>query len=210
MHIQYSQIIDISLPLNEQTVVYPGNPAIEIEELKSESSKSVISKITLGSHTGTHLDAPKHVIDGGGGVGIYPLSAFIGPCKVIDCTHEDKSVTTDTICNLDIVEEDRVLLKTKNSLRGFQTFYDDFIFLSPEAALYLAEKKVSLVGIDYFSIKQKGSADNRPHTLLLEKQIPILEAVNLADVEAGEYALVALPMRFDELDGTPVRAVLLK
>jgi len=182
----YSQIIDISLPLHPGTIVYPGNPQIEIEEIKSQSSGSVLSKITFGSHTGTHIDSQKHVVTGGKPIDSIALETFVGPCRV------------------------RILLKTSNSSRGFETFYDDYVFVSPEASRFLAEKEVALVAIDYLSIKQRGSKDNTPHTHLLEKNIPIVEGVDLSKVEPGEYYLIILPLKFVNIDGAPARAVLLK
>lgn len=93
----YSKIIDISMPLTEKTIVYPGNPQIEIEEIRSEASKSIISKITSGSHNGTHIDAPKHAIDNGKSITDLPLDVFMGPCRVIDCTGDAGSVLKDTL-----------------------------------------------------------------------------------------------------------------
>lgn len=206
---QYSKIIDISIPINKHTVVYPGNPAVEIEELKSQSSGSIISKITLGTHTATHADAQKHVIERGKPLETIPLDTFIGECRVIDCTEDNEFVSLKTIEQANIQQGERILLKTHNSIRGFSTFYEDFIYVSPEAASYLAER-VSLIAIDYFSIKQKGSKDNRPHTAFLEKNIPIIEGIDLSSVEPGVYTLVALPLKLTDIDGAPLRAILLK
>src|SRR3989338_2099486 len=206
----YSQIIDISLPLHSGTIVYPGNPQIEIEELKSQSSGSVISKITFGSHTATHIDAQKHVVEGGKPVDQILLETFIGPCRVIDCTQDLGSIKRETLEHQNIQKGDRILLKTTNSSRGFETFYDDYVFVSPKASQFLAEKEVALVAIDYLSIKQRGSKDNTPHTHLLEKNIPIVEGVDLSKVEPGEYYLIILPLKFVNIDGAPARAVLLK
>lgn len=206
----YSQIIDISLPLHEGTIVYPGNPSIEIEEISSATSGSVISKIVFGSHTGTHVDAPQHVIRGGEPLDQIPLETFVGNCRVIDCTKDEVSVKRETLESQNFQKGERILLKTNNSLRGFETFYEDYIFVSPEAAQYLAEKEVSLVAIDYLSIKQRGSKDNSPHTNLLEKNIPIIEGVDLSKAEAGEYFLVLLPLKFMKMDGAPARAILMK
>ncbi|MBP7967108.1 cyclase family protein [Candidatus Woesebacteria bacterium] len=205
----YSKIIDISLPIDIHTIIYPGNPAVEIEELKSEASGSTISKIIFGTHTATHVDAQKHVIDGGKSLDDIPLDAFVGKCRVVDCTHDTEAVSLETVEKTAIQKDERILLKTQNSLRGFTTFYEDFVYVSPEAALYLSDR-VQLVGIDYFSIKQKGSKDNRPHTAFLGKNIPIIEGIDLSQVEAGEYILIALPLKLTDRDGAPVRAVLLK
>ncbi len=207
---QYTEIIDISVPLSPKTTVYPGNPSVEIEELKSETSASTISKLTLGSHTGTHVDAPKHVFEEGEGVGVYDLFCFFGEARVIDCTQDDVEISKSTLEQSGIQAGERILLKTKNSGRLQEPFFSDFIFLSPEGAAYLAEIGVRLVAVDYFSIKQKGSTDNRPHTELLSKNIPIIEGVDLQGIEPGEYFLSALPLKFDELDGAPMRAVLMR
>ncbi len=206
----YSQIIDISLSLHKGTIVYPGNPSIAIEEMQSATGGSVISKITFGSHTGTHVDAPQHVIRGGESLDQIPLETFVGNCRVIDCTKDEMSVKRETLESQNIQKGERILLKTTNSIRGFETFYDDYIFVSAEATEYLAQQEVSLVGIDYLSIKQRGSKDNSPHTNLLEKNIPIIEGVDLSKVEAGEYFLVLLPLKFMNIDGAPARVILMK
>lgn len=203
------KIIDISLKLNEQTIVYPGNPSISIQR-DTSSSGNTISTIILGSHTGTHIDAPLHALPEGLPLDQIPLETFIGPCRVIDATSEQGSISQSFLSKQQIKQGDRILFKTSNSLRGFDTFYSDFIFLSSEAARYLTEQKVKLVGIDYLSIKQRGSKDNRPHTELLSKNIPIIEGINLSYVEEGEYELIILPLNFDDIDGSPARAVLLK
>ncbi|MDA1316601.1 MAG: cyclase family protein [bacterium] len=207
---QFNQIIDISIPLSPSTIVYPGNPPIQIEEIKSEASKSIISKITSGSHNGTHIDAPRHGIENGKSITDLPLEVFIGPCRVLDCTSDTGAVTSETLKSKNIQKGERILLKTSNSKRGYDVFYPDFVYLSPEGAKYLSDIEIVLVGIDYFSIKQKGSPDNRPHTLLLEKEIPIIEGIDLSSVEEGEYTLVALPLKYVGMDGAPARVVLLQ
>lgn len=206
----YSQLIDISLPLHEGTIVYPGNPQIEIQAMPSATSGSVISKIVFGSHTGTHVDAPQHVIQNGESLDEIALETFVGNCRVIDCTADKESVSRETLETANIQKGERILLKTTNSLRGFEEFYDDYIFVSPEATTYLAEQEISLVAIDYLSIKQRGSKDNSPHTNLLSKNIPIIEGVDLSKVQAGEYFLVLLPLKFMSIDGAPARAILMK
>lgn len=204
----YTHIIDISLPINEQTVVYPGNPSVEIESIKSASGGSTVSKITIGSHTATHVDAQSHVMEKGKNLESIPLDSFIGPCRVIDATKDEISVSLETVQALDVQPGERVLLKTQNSLRSREVFDNNYIFLSSPAAEYLAER-VILVGIDYLSIKQKGSKDTTPHDAFLHKNIPIVEGLDLSKVEEGKYFMAILPMKLD-IDGGPVRAVLLK
>ncbi|MBI2051674.1 cyclase family protein [Candidatus Roizmanbacteria bacterium] len=208
MH-NYRLIIDLSLPLNSKTVIYPSNPEMTVESLKSESG-NFLSKITFGSHTGTHIDAPSHSVRGGKSIDQIDLERFIGPCRVIDCTASKVSISLEDVKRSRPKKEERLLFKTSNSKRGFEIFYEDFVFLSPEAAAYLATSEVALVGIDSLSIKQKGSPDNTPHTALLSKGIPILEGIDLSQVSPGDYYLIVLPLRFTGLDGSPARAVLLK
>jgi arylformamidase len=181
-----------------------------MEEIKSETSGSVLTKISFGTHTGTHIDSQKHVIDGGKGMDSIPLETFIGPCRVIDCSNDKEAVSVVTLQDANIQKGERILLKTTNSDRGYEEFYDDYVFLEPLAAKYLAEKEVVLVAIDYLSVKQRGSKDNTPHTYLLERNIPIIEGIDLSKAEAGEYDLVILPLKFMNIDGAPARAVLLK
>jgi arylformamidase len=105
---------------------------------------------------------------------------------------------------------ERILLKTKNSIRGFKEFYNDYIYLDGNSADYLAELKVLLVGIDSLSIKKRGGADHRPHTSLLSKNIPIIEGLDLSSVAEGEYELFCLPLNFTDIEGGPARAVLIE
>ncbi|MDD5110366.1 MAG: cyclase family protein [Patescibacteria group bacterium] len=200
------RIIDISLPLDKTTVVYPGNPAIRITPRRGKTSD--MSAITLGSHTGTHIDAPRHVFKKGRGVGELALDRCVGPCRVLDLTGVRTAVTTNDLRSHRIRSGERILVKTRNSKRGFKKWYDDYIWLAPDAAVFLARKKIALFGIDSWSVKQRGSPDNRPHTALLARGIPILEGLNLKAVRPGRYFLAALPLRFSRLDGAPARAVL--
>jgi arylformamidase len=204
----FNNIIDISISLSPSTIVYPGNPPVEIERIGSASGSSWHSTVSMGSHTGTHVDAPAHVFKDGKTLGDIGLSHFVGPCKVIDCSRSSLSIARDDIEGKGITQGDRILLKTNNSSRGYEQWYDDYVFLSGDAAAYLAGQEVSLVGIDYLSVKQKGSADNTPHTHLLSKNIPILEGIDLSEVNEGEYNLLFLPLKLN-IDGAPGRAVLI-
>ena len=202
-------IIDISLPLNKQTVIYPGNPLFSMEKIQSPGG-SRLAKICFGTHFGTHADAPSHVFADGKNIDALPLSDFIGPCRVLDAAECQNAVSKEYLEKSVIKIGERILLKTKNSERGYKEFYKDYIYLSADAAKYLADKDIKLLGMDYFSIKEKGSPDNTSHTALLEKNISILEGINLSHVEPGEYFLVAPPLALTGADGSPVRALLLK
>lgn len=207
----FSKVIDISLPIKEGMAVYPGNPEVRISSASDIlcGDSSSVSLLTLGSHTGTHVDAPIHAIKGAPTLSSFNLLSFIGSCKVFDATGEEEVVSLDFVKSKDIKAGDRVLFKTKNSLLPFEEFRNDYIFLSGDASEYLAGLDIALVGIDYLSIKQRGSKDNRPHTAFLLKGIPIIEGLRLGEVSEGEYVLSALPLSLN-IDGAPLRAVLLE
>ncbi|MGB9609132.1 MAG: cyclase family protein [Minisyncoccia bacterium] len=202
------KIIDISLPIYSKMIVYPGNPSPEFFEIKTKTS--YISRMILGTHTGTHIDAPRHINKKGEGVDKIKLEKLIGSAKVLDLTKVKISIQLKDLKKFQIKKGERILAKTSNSLRGFKKFYNDYIFLSAEAAKFLADKKISLFGIDSLSVKQKGSPDNRPHEYLLKNNIPIFEGLNLSKVKAGNYFFIGLPLNLKGLDGAPARAVLLK
>lgn len=204
------ELIDISLSLSEKTIIYPNNPSIEIKTFKNPGGWSYLSRIAFGSHTGTHIDGPAHVLAGGINIDELPLDLMIGPCRVLDMTTSKKSVTQEELVKKRIKKGERILLKTKNSSRGYERFYSDYIFVASEAARYLSQRQIKLIGIDYLSIKQKGVKDNTPHTAFLAKKIPILEGINLVNVNEGAYFLIALPLKFVGIEAAPARAVLLK
>lgn len=205
-----SQIIDISLPIREGMPVYPGTAETRIETVASPTSTSVLSVLTLTSHAGTHIDAPIHSVPGSDGIDGYKLGTFYGPCRVLDVRSIQGQVSKADIVKFDVQAGDRILLKTSNSERGFDSFYDDYVFLGSDAAEYFVELGVVLVGIDSLSIKQRGSPDQTPHTALLSNGIAIIEGLDLSKPTEEKYILSALPLSVGAIDGSPIRAVLIK
>lgn len=203
-------IYDITKMLFPGMAVYPNDPVFRMRQVYSiEQDGYTLSEITLGSHTGTHLDAPCHCLPGKEGVDQIPLEYLIGPAKVIQ-------IQTEVIHEEDIIDKginrgDRILFKTQNSLlNDHEKFQEKYVYLSEDAARYLAEKKIKLIGTDYYSIDAYTCHDYTCHKILLEAQIPILEGLNLTDVPEGIYYLAALPLKILGCDGSPVRAVLLQ
>ncbi|MBU1118946.1 cyclase family protein [Patescibacteria group bacterium] len=201
------EIKDISLPFYEGMPVYPGNPEVTVTE--ESGATSTHSKICLGTHAGTHIDAPRHVFEEGKGIDDLELSKLIGPCRVLDMTHVKECVRQGDLEKENVQEGERILCKTANSNRGFDSFYDDYVYLDGDAAEYLAHVGIVLFGIDSFSVKKRGGDDTRPHDSLLKKEIPIIEGISLKDIEPGAWELIALPVKFRELDGAPARVVLM-
>ena len=202
------RLIDISLPLHADMPVYPGDRPTELRA-ETKPSGSRLTTITMGSHAGTHVDGPSHAGLGEAGTDSFALEAFYGPARVVAI--EGASIGVAELETKAIERGDRVLFQTANSTRGYDEFYTTWVGLSAEGAAYLAGIGVTLVGIDWWGIKQPKplATDNRAHTELLGRGIPILEGLNLCDVDEGRYTLSALPLAFRALDGAPTRAVLI-
>jgi kynurenine formamidase len=208
-----SRWIDISYPIEPGMAVYPGNPDFIVNRVRDiEKGDSVnISQIVMGSHTGTHIDAPRHFIEDGMCVSDIPLDWLNGSAMVIDATGFN-SISVDFLKQYEIDEGMRLLFKTDNSnTENAGKILNDYCTLDYEAAEYLVEKQVRLVGIDYLSVerpKELRIKGKSVHVTLLEKNIIILEGLSLGAVSEGEYELHCLPLRFENGDGCPVRCSL--
>ena len=202
------KIFDISIDIKPGMIIYPNNPEVKFTLHQGQTTRH--TDMSMGTHTGTHIDAPFHAVDGAPTIDQLDPEIFHGKVRVFDVSGCGAAVKISDIEKYNIQKGERVMFKTSNSARGFDTFYEDYIYLDGDAADYLAEIGVKLVAIDYLSIKQKGSPDTRPHDSLLSRNIPIIEAVNLKDVDEGEYILSALPLKLIGLDGSPCRAILIK
>lgn len=210
MALSYPRIIDITLPIREDMVTYPGDACFRASPVCTIARSGCnMTELTLGTHTGTHIDAPRHFFERGKSIEDFPAEKFIGPAMVvwIDTSAITESLTHEL--NLDGVRH--LLFKSHNSplLQG-TGFSKVFTHLTCEAAEGLVHRGLDTVGIDYLSIEQFGTPDFAVHKLLLRHDICILEGLNLADVSPGLYHLIALPLRIPAGDGSPVRAVLME
>jgi arylformamidase len=208
-----SRIHDISVPVRAGGLVYPGNPEISIElrQAIARGAGANVSKVSFGSHTGTHVDAARHFIDDGQTVDEISLDKLIGPAIVIAFDDSLQSVGAHDLESHDLGRHKRVLMRTRNS--SFITegeFHQDYTFLAPDGAELLVSRGVELVGIDYLSIEQFHSGHHRTHRTLLQNGVVIVEGLNLADITPGEYDFVCLPLRLEGLDGAPARALLIE
>jgi arylformamidase len=206
-------ILDISVPVVTGGLVYPGNPEIHIEphsELRKGASSN-LSRLSFGSHTGTHVDAPSHFFDGGNTVDRLPLGALIGPAVVLAFGEDVMSVTADHLERHALRGVERVLLRTRNSeFIKERHFRQDYTYVAPDAAEHLVSLGVKLVGVDYLSIEQFRSGHHRTHRTLLERGIVIVEGLDLSGIHPGAYDFSCLPLRLEGLDGAPARAVLMR
>ncbi len=198
-------LIDISRPIHPKMAIYPGNPAVEfIPVQEASATQSALTQVVLGSHTGTHIDAPSHIDSRGKGTDIYSLDALLGLAEVIDLSPVSSIISAQDIPP---TSTERILFKTRNSQEDPNVFDIEFVALDESAAEECVRRGVKLVGIDALSIKKKGVKD-RVHALLLDAGIVILEGLWLSDVSAGMYELLCLPLPLQNVDGAPVRAVL--
>lgn len=205
-----TKFIDVTVPLSAELATFPGDPPFQIDAThrKGGGDSYNVARITLGTHAGTHVDAPFHFIEGGATVDELALEILIGKVRVVDLLGKD-SVERADLEALDLREDLRVLIKTRNSgLLRQQAFQEDYVYLSPDAATYLAQVGIKLVGFDYLSIEKLGSRDYAAHVALLEAGVVIVEGLDLSEVEPGEYDMVCLPLRIAGADGSPARVVL--
>ncbi|HSQ31279.1 MAG TPA: cyclase family protein [Gemmatimonadaceae bacterium] len=202
---------DVSVPLVNGGLVYPGNPEIRIapQQEIAKGGRSNVSSLSFGSHTGTHVDAPKHMIDDGMTVDALSLDVLMGPAMLVAIPNDAMAVGEEQLRLYEIKGYTRILIKTRNSsfIRD-REFVRDYTYLAPDGARYLASLGVKLVGVDYFSIEQFHSGHHATHLTLLERGIVIVEGLDLSAPPMGPYELRVLPLRLQGLDGAPARAVL--
>jgi len=203
------KLYDISITLKPDTAVWPGDDPFEITPTGriADGAHCNLSRLAMGSHTGTHVDSPLHFIDGAEGVDKLDLRKLMGPAEVLDCTglrEIDAPILEGRLTDGVIP-----LFKTDSSgLPATMPFRDDYVYLTPAAAQLLAASGVPAVGIDYLSIAGKNGTP--VHRTLLQAGIVIIEGLRLADVPPGPYRLVCLPLKIEGCDGAPARAVLLQ
>ena len=206
------RIYDITVPLRTGLTVYPGNPDVRIEPQQeiAKGGSSNVSTIACGTHSGTHVDAPRHIVEGAAGVDAISLDVLMGPALLVDFDDEVRAIDAALLRAAGVAGHERVLLKTRNSplLRAGGDFVKDYTYVAPDAAAYLVEIGVTLVGVDYLSIEQFHSGHHMTHKTLLRAGVVIVEALDLTDPPAGEYELRCLPLRIANGDGAPARAVL--
>ena len=207
------KIYDITVAISADVPIYKGDPGVEITSFKSiaDGSSANVSHISLGVHTATHIDAPNHFIDGAKRIHEIDPEKLVGPCRVIQVPEDVVAIEPEHVG--DIAGMTRVLFKTRNSAfwstpeDGFRT---DFTYLTPATAKLLVDSGVVLVGIDYLSIEKSGSPGHPVHITLLEKEVVILEGIDLREVKAGDYGIICMPLKYigGGGDGSPARSML--
>ncbi len=193
---------DISMKLNKDIVQWPGS--VRFSHIFYNENTSFIK---MDLHTGTHVDAPKHFIKDGKSIDNVELRRFFGKCQVVEIM--DDVISSQSFKNIEL-RADNILLKTKNSEILNSDFTEDYVALNSDGAMFLVEKKINLVGIDYLSIEIFNNENFETHEILLSNDIIILEGLNLKNISPGIYTLMAFPLLIENAEASPVRAVLLE
>ena len=208
---QLEQWMDVSIPIRNGMVHWPHDPAVRISKKQDmdQGDACNVSHLSMGSHTGTHMDAPAHFIKNAEGIDQIPLDVLVGPARVIEikapffiCARELKFSK--------IKSGERLLFKTKNSSECWRTstFVENFVSISQDAADYLAKKKIKLVGVDYLSVGGFHEDGAAIHRTLLKAGIWIIEGLDLLKVRSGYCDFICLPLKIEKGDGAPARAIL--
>lgn len=203
-------IYDISRPVSADMAVYKNRDSKRIKHTwVARMPEQNINESDLASnlHTGTHMDAPLHMVDGGASVDQIDPDLYWGPCRVFDLSKLDRPVEADDLKPYKIQSGERILLKTRNSFE--EHFNPEFIYIEVSAAKLLVDIGVKMIGIDAMSV-ERGKADHPTHSILLEAGLGVLEDIRLAEVPEGSYELTAVPLRLVGLEASPVRALLKK
>ena len=205
--------MDISIYDKNGMVGWPGDPPFSIKR-KSDMDKGDdlnVSLITMTSHTGTHMDAPLHWIKDGKSIDEMPLNTTVGTARIIEI-RDPESIKVSELKDYGLSKGERILFKTQNSQKRYKTdnFVEDFVYISVEAAQYIAQCGVLMVGVDYLSVGGYHADGKLIHRTLLEAGIWIIEGLDLSRAETGEYELICLPLRLKGCDGSPARAILRK
>ena len=204
---------DVSILISEDMPIWPNDPGISMELTSSlaRGDSANVTRLNMGVHTGTHIDAPFHFEPNGATIDKLPLEVLIGPCRVFEIPEINEAIGLGDLEKLDFDHHIRVLFKTRNSnwwKNGETMFQKDFVYMHLEGARFLIDRGIKLVGIDYLSIEQFGSPDHATHHLLLRNDVVILEGLNLSRISSGDYELIALPPKLKGADGAPARVVL--
>ncbi len=208
------RIHDISIPISSTMPTYPGDPAVSIEPVLqiAKGDAANVSRLSFGDHSGTHLDPPVHFIPGGKTVDQLDVNVLYGPVRVVDMTRVEKAITAQDLERAKLPKRAvRILFKTRNSeLWDRPGFQKDFVAFAWDAAQWIVDHGIKLVGIDYLSAESFGASEPKTHRILLGAGVIIVEGLDLRNIASGNYTLACLPLKIKNGDGGPARAVLIE
>ena len=208
-------IYDISLTISPTLPIWPGDPALELEQIESmdKGASANVTRLSAAVHLGTHVDAPHHFLNDGRTVENLSLDVLTGPCYVVQLPDGVEAITAEMLERMELTFDfKRILFGTSNShwwKNGETKFQTDFVAITEDGAEWLVKRGVQLVGVDYLSVAPYG--DSVPtHTVLLKAGVVVVEGLNLSQVSRGFYDLYCLPLKIAGSDGAPARAILIQ
>lgn len=204
------KIHDISMAISEDIMVYKDQQSKKpkiMQVATFENSSYYESAITMNLHTGTHIDAPLHMLEDGLTMACYPIEKFVSQAKVLDMTHLEDKISEKDFMDKELKKGDFILLKTRNSYD--LVFNNNFIYLDASGAKYLSQLEIKGVGIDGLGI-ERSQPNHETHRFLFEKEIIIVEGLDLKEITEGTYQLIVLPLKLVGVEAAPARAILLE
>jgi len=208
-------IYDISVELSTRSVIWPGDPMIQLDRVMEmrKGARYNLTHLKMSLHNGSHIDAPLHLIRDGKSIDKIPLNILIGSCYVLEIEEKVDQIDASVLENMKIPKNvTRLLLKSRNShywKEKDHKFHEDYCGVTTDGARFLVKRGIQLVGIDYLSISPLVEVDP-PHIELLSNDVVILETIDLSGVDPGWYDLFCLPLKIIDVEGAPVRAILIK
>ena len=204
------KIYDISMSITQEMLLYPGTEPVQITEEKNFKEDGYnLTSISLSTHTGTHLDAPLHFVDQGKEISDFSVDDFMISVQVVNIKNK-KEIKVSELEEINFTRNN-ILFKTVNSkILDDSKFDKSYVGLTEESAEYLISKEIKFIGIDYLSVGKHGIGNQKVHRMLLQNEILLLEGVDLSDITPGEFTLIALPLKLEGAEGSPVRAVLIE
>ena len=209
------RVYDVSVPLSANTPTYPGDPGIQFKKWLqlANGDAANVSLLNFGLHSGTHVDAPAHFIEGGAKVVALPLDSLVGEAEVVEVADTIDAIDENFVRAHCGSGSQRILFRTRNSLFWGDTergFHEDYVYIEPDAARWLVESGVKLVGIDYLSVEKFESTSFQTHHTFLSSGVVIVEGLDLRAVPSGRYELFCLPLKIagGSGDGAPARVIL--
>jgi arylformamidase len=205
--------LDVTVPVHPGMVRWPGDPIVKVSRRldMARGDDINLSMISMGAHTGTHIDAPGHFLRFGKSIDQMPFSAMVGPARVIEI-RDPESIKVVELATHRIRRGERILFRTRNSRRCWRAkhFVKDYVHISREGARFLAARQVAIIGVDYLSVGGFKEEGHEVHLTLLGAGVWLIEGLDLSRVRSGRYDLIALPLKMKGADGAPARVLLRK
>ena len=207
------KLYDVSLPVRPGMVEWPGETVVDIQPLsRTPRDDANVTRLALSTHTGTHVDSPRHFMHGGATLDDLPLDRWVGPCYVADLRGAAGDIEPADLeaAGIPPGTERLVLLTTNSTLWSSRPdeFVESFVSLTPAAAQWVVDHGIRLVGIDYMSVGPFDPRGVETHNILLGNGVICIEGLDLRAIAPGRYELLCFPLKVAEGDGAPARVAL--